>query len=289
MPNAQTTGRKNDFSWRKFWRRVMVYGLLILAALIVMSPTAWGIIISLKTEREYASYPIQWLPKHAVWSNYVDVFVLQPFMKHGRNSLFLASTFAALTVITSSMSGFAFARISVPGRNRLFQIVVALLIIPNLVYIIPQYMLFSRLHLTNSYWPWVLWGLAASPFHIFLFRQFFAAIPRELEDAAEVDGATPFRVYWQIFLPNAKPAIAISFIFNFVWVWGDVFTPVIYLNDRITTLAVKLARAYIDPQGHSLVTVVLAASVVYTLPMVVIFFLGQKHILRGVVTSGLKG
>jgi multiple sugar transport system permease protein len=187
------------------------------------------------------------------------------------------------------MSGFAFSRIPVPGREKLFKVVIALLIIPYLVTVIPQFMLFARLKLTNTYWPWILWGIAASPFHIFLFRQFFSAIPRELEDAAEVDGANPFRIFWQIFLPNAKPALATSFILNFIWVWGDYLTPILYLNDRITTLSVKLQSAYSDPHGNTLVTVVIAASVLYTLPLIVMFFLAQKHILQGVVTSGLKG
>ncbi len=161
--------------------------------------------------------------------------------------------------------------------------------IPSIVTVIPQFIVFSRLHLTNTYWPWILWGLAASPFHIFLFRQFFASIPRELEDAAEVDGCSPFRIFWQIFLPNAKPALATSFLFNFVGVWGDYFTPLIFLSDEKTTLAVKLVRAYTDPQGHVLITTTLAACVIYTLPLVILFFLGQKYLTRGVVTSGLKG
>jgi ABC-type glycerol-3-phosphate transport system permease component len=198
-------------------------------------------------------------------------------------------SFTILTIVTSAMGGFAFSRFQVPGRNALFMIVIALLIVPGIVTVIPQFIVFSRLRLTNTYWPWILWGLSASPFHIFLFRQFFATIPRELEDAAEVDGCGPFRIFWQIFLPNSKPALATSFIFNFSWVWGDWFTPLIYLSDANTTLAVKLGTAYLDPQGHSLITITLAACVIYTLPLIILFFLGQQYIIKGVVTTGLKG
>jgi len=187
------------------------------------------------------------------------------------------------------MAGFAFSRFRVPGRDRLFMIVIALLIVPSIVTIIPQFIVFARLHLTNTYWPWILWGLTASPFHIFLFRQFFASFPKELEDAAEVDGCGPFRVFWQIFLPNAKPALATSFIFNFGGVWGDYFNPLIFLSEAQTTLAVKLSTAYADPVGNRLTTITLAASVVYVVPLVILFFLGQKHILKGAVLSGLKG
>jgi multiple sugar transport system permease protein len=152
--------------------------------------------------------------------------------------------------------------------------------------------IFAKLGLTNSYWPWFLWGISASPFHIFLFRQFFTGIPKELEDAAEVDGAAPFRIFWQIFLPNAKAALATSFILNFVGVWGDWLAPVIYLDDSKTTLAVKLATATYsnpgDPTGQILVTLTLAAAVIYTIPPVIMFFIAQKNIMEGIVTTGLK-
>ena len=148
---------------------------------------------------------------------------------------------------------------------------------------------FAWLGLTNTYWPWVLWGLAASPFHIFLFRQFFSSFPRDLEDAAEVDGCGAFRIFAQIFLPNVLPAIATSFIFCFVWVWGDWLTPLIYLSDANTTLGVKISGGYVDPQGNAIITTTLAACVLYALPLVALFFLGQKYIVKGVVTSGLKG
>jgi len=171
----------------------------------------------------------------------------------------------------------------------LFMLLISVMFLPQTVTVIPTFMLFSKMGLTNTYWPWILWGLGASPFFIFLFRQFFSAIPKELEDAAEVDGANPFRMFWQIFLPNAKPALATAFILNFIWVWGDYLTPILYLSDRNTTLAVKLQSAYQDPQGNTLVTVVIAASILYTLPLIIMFFLAQKHILQGVVTSGLKG
>ena len=274
---------------RKILGSAFSYALLLAIAVFVLLPIIWGIDISLKQEGEYSANPIKWLPRVPYWINYVHVFTYAAFLKHARNSLFLSVMFSVLTVITSSMSGFAFSRIQVPGREKLFRVVIALIIIPYLVTVIPQFMLFARLKLTNTYYPWLLWGLSASPFHIFLFRQFFSAIPRELEDAAEVDGASPFRIFWQIFLPNAKPALATSFILNFIWVWGDYLTPILYLNDRITTLAVKLQSAYSDPHGNTLVTVVIAASVLYTLPLIIMFFLAQKHILQGVVTSGLKG
>ena len=279
------------FRFRKVMQRPASYAILILVTCLISLPVVWFLLTALKKDIEYLSYPIRILPEVAQWENYVKVFTTGgfSFSKYAWHSLFLALSFSILTSFTSAMAGFAFARFQVPGRDRLFMIIIALLIIPAIVTVIPQFIVFSRLHLTNTYWPWILWGLTASPFHIFLFRQFFLSFPRELEDAAEVDGCGPFRVFWSIFLPNAKPALATSFIFNFSWAWGDYFTPMIYLSDAKTTLAVKLATSYLDPKGHALYTITLAACVVYTLPLIVMFFLGQKYILKGMVTSGLKG
>jgi len=274
---------------RPKWSGAITNLSVILVTAVVIIPIVWLVITSLKQPSEYLSYPLRWLPAVPQWANYERAVDMVPFWRYFGNSLILAFTFSTLTVITSSMAGFAFARLSAPGQSRLFGIILALLIVPSFVTVIPQFVIFSRMHITDTYWPWVLWGLAGSPFHIFLFRQFFLGIPKELEDAAEVDGASIARIYSQIFLPNAKPAVATSFIINFSWVWGDWFAPVIYLSDKNTTLAVAVSRAYADPQGNALVTISLAASVIYLLPLIIMFLVGQKYIIEGVVTSGLKG
>jgi len=286
------TAVKRHVLVRRSTRLAVSYGVLILVTILISLPVFWFLVTSLKKDIEYLSYPIKILPAVPQWANYVKVFTTGgfSFAKYAGHSLFLALSNTILIIITSAMGGFAFSRLrGVPGCDKLFTIIIALLIIPGSVYLIPQFILYSRLGLTNTYWPWILGGLSASPFYIFMFRQFFASFPKELEDAAEVDGCGPFRVFWRIFLPNAKPAVATAFIFNFQGVWGDYITPLIYLSDAKTTLSVKLQGAYLTPQGHALVTITLAANVVYTLPLVIIFFLGQKYILRGVVTSGLKG
>lgn len=270
-------------------RRFFTYLFLAVIIGLVITPIVWLLITSLKQRSEYLSYPLKWLPAVPQWANFQQALTMVPFWRYFGNSLLLGLVFSTLTVITSSMSGFAFARLSGPGSSRLFSIVLGLLIVPTFVTVIPQFVIFSRMHITDTYWPWVLWGLAGSPFHVFLFRQFFLSIPKELEDAAEVDGAGIGRIYWQIFMPNAKPVIATSFILNFAGVWGDWFAPVIYLSDKNTTLAVAVAHGYADPQGNTLVTIALAATVIYLVPLVIIFMMGQKYIIRGVVTSGLKG
>ncbi len=270
-------------------RVLNLFGLVV-CALVFSLPTVWLILTSLKRENEYASYPIRVLPVVPQLVNYYNAVTYFPYFRYVMHSVILSSTFTVLTVLTSSAAGFAFSRHrGVPGRDFLFAVVLATMMVPGLVTLVPQYMVFSYLHLINSYWPWILWGLSGSPFHIFLFRQFFLSIPRELEDAAEVDGCGKFRIFWQIFLPNSLPAIAASAIFSFTWVWGDWLYPSLFLSDDITTLAVKLATAYVDPHQNPLITLTMAGVVIYILPMVVVFFLAQKYIIQGVVTTGLKG
>ena len=276
---------------RKKLQRLLTYLFLGLVAVLLTVPIVWLLITSLKRDVEYLSYPIKFLPAVPQWNNYVQVFDPRyHFLDHAAMTVFLATTFATLCVFSSALSGFAFARFpDVKASHKLFGIVVVMIIIPGIVTIIPQFMIFAKLRLTGTYWPWILWGLAGSPFHIFLFRQFFLSFPKELEDAAEVDGCTPFGIFWRIFLPNAQPVIATSFILNFVGVWGDWFTPLIYLKNDNTTLAVLVNNVFRTPAGNFITTLTVAGIVIYILPMVLIFFLGQRYILKGVVTSGLAG
>jgi ABC-type glycerol-3-phosphate transport system permease component len=286
-----TPAARRDRSLKRL-RALLSYLILYGVTLLISAPIIWMLLSSLKSEPEFTQYPPVILADPIRWDNYASALFWIPFFKYTWNSTFLSTVFSLLTVVTSAMVGFAFARLDAPAKGKLFAIVISLLMVPAIVTIIPQFVIFARLGLTNSYWPWILWGLAASPFHIFLFRQFFTAIPKELEDAAEVDGAGPWRVFWQIFLPNAQPALATSFILNFVGVWGDWLAPIIYLDDTKTTLAVKLATpTYSNPgdvTGHIFVTITLAAAVIYTIPPVIMFFLAQKNIMEGVVTTGLK-
>lgn len=272
-------------------RSFSTYFWLVLVTLILMIPIIWLLITSLKQNTEYLSFPITFLPAVPQWSNYSQVFnPVYYFLRHAGLTFFLAVTFSTLTVFSSSLCGYAFARYQdVKANSKLFLLIVAMIIIPNIVTMIPSFMIFAKIHLTGTYWPWVLWGLVGSPYHIFLFRQFFLTFPKELEDAAEVDGCSPFGTYWRIFLPNAKAAVATSFILNFIAVWGDWLTPRIFLKSENTTLGVLVNTVFTNPQGQFLTTLTITGIIIYTLPVVVIFFLSQRYILKGVVTSGLSG
>jgi multiple sugar transport system permease protein len=254
-----------------------------------MMPVAWLALSSLKAESEYAVWPVRVFPETPQWSNYRDALTMGDFEKYAWNSVFLATTVAVLNLAASALAGYAFARFQVPGRNVVFALVVATLMIPGISTMVPQFILYSRLGMYNTYWPWILPAITATPFHIFMFRQFFVSMPRELEDAAEVDGCGPFRIFWQIFLPNSLPIIATSFIFSFRGVWSEWLRPKIYLQLSKTTLAVALDQIYRDPHGNRIVPVTLAGFTMFTIPLIIMFFLTQRYIMQGVVTSGLKG
>lgn len=280
--------QRQGFIMKRF-TRFLGYAVLIITSLILISPVFFMVVSSFKVDSEYLSFPIRIFPKVTQWKNYQLVFAMTPFAKIALRTAILALSTATITAFVSSMVGYAFARYTVPGSKRLFGIVVAMLIVPFIVILIPQFILYSKLKLTNTYWPWILGALGGSPFYIFMFRQFFLGFPKELEDAAEVDGCGPFGIYWRIFLPNAKPVFATVMIFAMNGVWGDYLTPLLYLNAKNTLLGVALTTAFRNPQGIEIKTVTLAASVLYILPLIIMFFFAQKHILKGVVTSGLKG
>lgn len=283
-----TSMQRKGFFQKRF-NRFLGYSILILVTIIITLPIIALILGSLKQDFELMAYPIRIFPEIPQWSNYLRVFSMTPFAQVAGRTFALAFTYAVINTFISSLVGYGFARYRVAGSAILFSIVIAMLIIPGIVTLIPQFLIYARLKLTGTYWPWIIGALAGSPFYIFLFRQFFLGFPHELEEAAEVDGAGPFRIFTQIFLPNAKPALATVMFFAFLNVWGDYLTPLIYLNDNNTLLGVKMATGFKNPQGITLTTVSMAANVLYIIPMVIVFFILQRNILKGVVTSGLKG
>ena len=245
---------------------------------------------SFKQDSDLMAYPIRVLPDAWQFFNYVLVFTMTPFMQ-GCHPHVLAGHYPPLRYrplsaawwvmplpVTVSPAASSFSALSSPCSSY-----------PGIVTLIPQFLVYARLKLTGTYWPWIFGALAGSPYFIFMFRQFLLSFPHELEEAAEVDGAGPVRIFLQIFLPNAKPVLATVMFFAFLGVWGDYLTPLIYLNDNNTLLGVKMATGFKNPQGITLTTVSLAANVIYIIPLVVVFFILQKNILKGVVTSGLKG
>jgi multiple sugar transport system permease protein len=204
------------------------------------------------------------------------------------NSLVIAISFTVLSTISAALAGYAFARNRVWWKNVVFLFVLSTLMVPWVVTMIPQYVVFYRLHLVDTPWPWVLWGIQGTPLQIFLFRQFYATFPRELEDAAAIDGSGRLRIFWDIFVPNSKPVLAIASVWAFILVWGDYLTQdLFFLLDRNGTLLTRISDQLSTDGTGGLSTLPLA---LYAVPPVVFFVLVQRHIVQTVIAStGIKG
>ena len=286
----KSTIADRNYEARAVVSRVVFYAALILITLIVLMPVLWLVLASLRLEENWQKYPIVIFPKVPQFINYITAIDAQyKFFKLAGNTLKIALPSTVFTVCSIAMSGYAFARLKAPGKNVLFILVLSMLMVPRMVTQIPNFMLFSRIGLTDTYWPWYLWSLSGASWNIFLFRQFFATIAKDLEDAATVDGCGWFRTFWQIFLPLSGPVIATVAIFHFQWVWGDWFTPQIFLSAEKTTLGVAVGRYYVTPKGMAIQTLQTAATVLYLTPMLIIFMFMQKYIVQGITTTGMKG
>jgi ABC-type glycerol-3-phosphate transport system permease component len=201
------------------------------------------------------------------------------------NSLVIALSFTALSTASAALAGFAFARRRVWWKNVVFVFVLSTLMVPWIVTLIPQFVIFYRLHLINTPWPWVLWGIQGTPLQIFLFRQFYASFPRELEDAAAIDGSRRLRIFWDIFVPNSKPVIAVAAVWAFILVWGDYLTQdLFFLLDPNGTLLTRITGLLGSEGAVSSLPLAL-----YALPPLVFFVIVQRYITQSVVTTGIKG
>ncbi len=230
-----------------------------------------------------------WFPHQPQWINFQQALTMVDYGHFALNSVIISVLYSGLVTITSALVGFAFARLQGVGKRQLFLVMLATIMLPPILGVIPSYIIYAHLGLLNTFWPWVLSGLATSPFLSFLFRQFFAAIPQALEEAAIIDGAGYGRIFWQIFLPNSLPVIATSVILSFTAVWGDYLSPALYLNPDNTTLAVAMASGYQDSQQHILGNVLSAGVIFYIIPVLVLFLFAQRYFIRGIVASGMKG
>lgn len=267
----------------------MTYILVILALAFFGVPFVWVVLTSLATPAQLASSSFQMLHLRPQWSNFAQATTLIPFWRYAGNSLFLSLLTATLSTASSATVGFAFARLKAPGRTSLFTVVLATMMIPTIATLIPTYVLFARVGLVGTYWPWVLWGLAGVPYLIFLFRQFFTSIPLDLEDAAIIDGCGWVSMYLRIFLPLARTLLLTSFLLSFTWTWGDYLAPALLLNDNNMTLAVAVAYGYLDPHGIGLVTVQAAGAILFLLPVIVLFGFTQRYFMGASLGSSVKG
>jgi len=271
-------------------RLAVLYVLLIAFAAFLLVPFFWMFSSSLKKDLDVFSIPIRWIPQVFQWHNYVDIWTQAAMGTWLKNTVILSVVVTFLQLLTGSFAAYGFSRIRFPGRDALFLAYVATIAVPWQAYMIPQFLLMTKLGLTGK-WLWPMIVLQAfGAFGVFLMKQFFETIPEELSESARVDGLSEYGIWWRIMLPLSGPALASLALLTFVNTWNDYMGPLIYLRDRANfTIQIGLKTFQADPMGSSRNALLFTGSVLSILPIVIIFLLGQRFFIEGIATSGLKG
>ncbi len=270
--------------------KIVQYVMLILGAVTMLVPFFWMISTSLKADNILFRVPPQWIPKPIMWSNYAETWQRMPFGRLYLNSIFVAVMVTLGRTFTSALAGYAFARLEFPGRDKLFLSYLAVLMIPVVVTMIPKFIIFRMIGWLDTYQVLIVPAMFTA-FGTFLMRQFLMSIPRDLEDAAEIDGCGTWRIFLIVALPLSKPALATLAIFSFLGSWNDFMWPLIVINslDKMT-LPIAL-RAFLSWQDEGMVNwgFLMAASVIIIGPPLVVFMTLQKNFVRGIALTGIKG
>jgi multiple sugar transport system permease protein len=284
MSEHQTAGRR--MRPRRFGS-VGTHAFLVAGAVVLAGPFLWEILTSFKSLTEIAQIPPTLLPAEWHFGNYADVFQALPFGTMFGNNIINAVARTAAQLLLCSMAAYAFARIDFPGRKLLFALFLSVLLVPAQLLVIPQYQIIQGMHLLNTVPALFVPGMF-SAFGTFLMRQFFLSLPAELEEAARLDGANPWRIYWSIMLPLARPGLMALGILTLLWSWNDLLWPLIVTTDtRKMPLSVGLAS--LQGQYTTNYPVLMAGSLIATLPVIVAFIITQKHVVEGIAFSGSKG
>ena len=267
--------------------------LLIVVGVSMVIPFLWMLSTSLKDVTELYKYPPKWIPAHFNWQNYVEALKLAPFGTFYINSIFVTVCITLGQLVTACLAAYVFARIEFPGRNTLFVIYLSTMIVPIQVTIIPLFLIVKNFGWVDTYMALIIpqmLGAFGGMFSIFLLTQSFKAIPKELEEAAIIDGAGRFRIFWQIMLPQVKPAFAALLIFTFNSAWNDFLIPLIVTNsDKMKVLSLGIMGFTSLEEAVTPWNLMMAASLMTLLPIIIIFIVAQKHFIASAAGSGLKG
>lgn len=284
----------SHLSWTSRARRrlapVAKHALLIAASVIFLVPFYWMVVSALKTNTQIFARPMQWWPDVVHWSNLRTTLTYPefPYFRLLWNSIYYSGGVALGTVLSCTAVGYGFARLRFPGRNALFALTLGTMMIPPIVTFIPTYVLFSQVGLTGTYAPLIFPFFLGNGFFIFMMRQFFMGIPWDLSDAARMDGAGEFRIFWEIMLPLVKPALMVVVVFSLLYTWHDFFGPLIYLQNR-DTFPLSLGLYAFRGQRSSEWGLIMMGSLLTTVPMILVFLFTQRFFLQGVRMTGIKG
>ncbi len=264
--------------------------LLIIGAIVILFPIAWMISTSLKTRTEAIRFPPTWIPSNPQWSNYRQALVeIAPFGRYFLNTMYYSISVMLAEMLSCAFIAYGFARLRAPGKNALFLLVLATLMLPGQVTLIPQYIMFAKLGWLNSYLPLIIPHLFGSSYLIFMLRQFYRSLPKDYEEAALIDGASYLGIWWRIILPLSKPALGAVAILSFMYHYADFGGPLLYINDPDKYPVSLGLQQFQAPFGGTAFHLLMAASLVTALPPIIVFFVAQRYFIQGIVVSGVKG
>lgn len=285
LPQQTGLGMRN----RKLLQRVLVYTLLTLIALMVLLPLVWMLSTSFKPKSQWFAREVEWIPRTFTLDNYAKIFGNRttPIGRWFVNSLVLGGITTVLTLAVDALAAYAYARLEFPGKKIIFAMLLATLFLPGVMFLVPNFITVFRLGLLNTF-PGVFLPALAGIFGVFFLRQFFESIPKELEEAAQLDGANTFQTFWQVVLPLAQPAMATLAVITFLASWNDFLWPLLVLKDRtLQTLPPGLRTlqgAYTSEYGQ-----MMAGAAIAAIPVLILYLFTQRYIVESVASTGLKG
>jgi multiple sugar transport system permease protein len=287
---AVSRRRRRRFHVRRRLGSLAWHGLLVAVAVALLVPFYWMVISALKDTSQIFARPIQWWPTPARWDNFTGALHYPgfPFFRFLGNSVLYAGSVSLGTVLSSAAVGYGFACLRFPGRDLLFGLTVSTMLLPGIVLFIPTFVLFKHLGLLGTYAPLIGPAFLGNAFFIFLLRQFFRGLPQELADAARIDGAGEFRLFWQIMLPLVRAPLIVAAILSFLWTWHEFFGPLIYLAER-SQYPLSLGLFAFRAQHTTEWGLLMAAATLATIPLIGIFCLAQRYVLSSMMLTGLKG
>ncbi len=287
MPSPHVT-----YEARRAFLVSICYALAISGAVFMLMPFLWMISTSLKEINQVFTMPPQWIPRPAHWENYRRIFELMDFGRYWLNTIFVTVGRMAGQFITCTLAAYAFARLRFPGRNILFFLLLSSLMVPFETLMVPTFVLMKNLRWINTYWALIVpqaLGAFGGAFNVFLLRQFFLTIPKEFEESAIIDGASPFRIFRSIMLPLAKPALATLLIFSFGAAWNDFTYPLIVTNtDNMKVLSLGIIGFKGMREGMTQWNLMMGAATLAILPVLIVFLFAQKYFIEGITVGGLK-
>jgi len=269
-------------------RQIGIYALVACGGMLMIIPFLWMLSTSLKTTAQSMAFPPEWWPRPFVWENYTQIYQYMPFFTFLFNSIKITFFVLIGQLLTCSLAGYAFAKLRFPGRRPLFLLLLSTMMIPSQVTLIPVFIIMKYIGWINTHYALIVPAFFGSVFGTFLLRQFFLGLPNDLEDAARIDGCSPFGIYWRIMLPLAKPSLATLGIFTFMGTWNDFMRPLIYLSDMdLMTLPVGLAL--LSNHQDIRIPLIMAGAMLSLLPVLLLYIFGQKYFVRGIALTGMKG